>query len=85
MVECLRQLGETLEPTNSKHKKWKNQEDSLKNEESIAESGRIFLRNLSYTTQEADIEQLFGTYGKKLSLNIKKKYPNYFLQDPLAK
>lgn len=47
------------------NKKWKNQEEALKNEESVAESGRIFLRNLSYTTQEADIEKLFGTYGEK--------------------
>lgn len=44
--------------------KWKNQEDSLKNEEDIAESGRIFFRNLAYTTTEDDIEKLFSKYGK---------------------
>lgn len=72
MLECLKDLSESVEEDNeaankkesSKSKKWKNQEDALKNEESIAESGRIFLRNLSYTTQEVDIEKLFGTYGE---------------------
>lgn len=43
---------------------WKDQEESLRNEESIAESGRIFVRNLSYTVTEDDIEQLFNKFGK---------------------
>jgi multiple RNA-binding domain-containing protein 1 len=44
--------------------KWKDQEESLRNEESIAESGRIFVRNLSYTVTEDDIEQLFNKFGE---------------------
>lgn len=72
LTECFKELGETFEECkeeqnvtgSSRNKKWKNQEDALKNEESVAESGRIFLRNLSYTTQEVDIEKLFGTYGE---------------------
>lgn len=47
-----------------KKSKWKSQEDALKNEEDIAESGRIFLRNLAYTTTEKDVEELFSKYGK---------------------
>lgn len=43
--------------------KWKKQEEALKNEESIAESGRIFIRNLTYTTTEDDIRKLFEKYG----------------------
>ncbi|XP_047110139.1 probable RNA-binding protein 19 [Schistocerca piceifrons] len=43
--------------------KWKEQENTLKNEETIAESGRIFIRNLSYTVREDDIEKLFSKYG----------------------
>jgi len=43
--------------------KWKKQEETLKNEESIAESGRIFIRNLTYTTTEDDIRKLFEKYG----------------------
>lgn len=44
--------------------KWKKQSDALANEETIAESGRMFLRNLSYTTTEDDVTKLFEKYGK---------------------
>lgn len=44
--------------------KWKNQEENLKNEETIAESGRIFVRNLAYTISEDNIEQLFSKFGE---------------------
>lgn len=43
--------------------KWKKQEEALKEEESIAESGRIFIRNLTYTTTEDDVRKLFEKYG----------------------
>nr|CAD7574502.1 unnamed protein product [Timema californicum] len=43
------------EPTVSK---WKDQEESLKHEESIAESGRIFVRNLSFTVTEEELSEL---------------------------
>lgn len=43
--------------------KWTKQEESLKNEETIAESGCIFVRNLAYTTSETDLEPLFSSYG----------------------
>lgn len=46
--------------------KFREQEESLKSEETIAESGRIFVRNLSYSTTEEDIHQLFSKYGKML-------------------
>lgn len=48
--------------------KWKKQEESLKNEESIAESGRMFVRNLTYTTTEDDIRKLFEKYGNAWTL-----------------
>lgn len=48
---------------NTKRSKWVTQEEALKNEEDIAESGRIFLRNLSYTTTEDDVQQLFSKFG----------------------
>lgn len=50
--------------------KWKKQEESLKNEESIAESGRMFVRNLTYTTTEDDIRQLFEKYGPLTEVNL---------------
>ena len=43
--------------------KWKKQEDGIKNEESVGESGRIFIRNLSYSVTEEDIESLFKKFG----------------------
>lgn len=43
--------------------KWKSQEEALKNEEDIAESGKIFIRNLAYSTTEEDVEKLFSKYG----------------------
>ncbi|KAJ8890365.1 hypothetical protein PR048_009873 [Dryococelus australis] len=46
-----------------KESTWKEQEEGLKNEETIAESGRIFIRNLSYTITEDDLTQLFSKYG----------------------
>ena len=45
-------------------KKFQQQEESLKNEETIAESGRIFVRNLPYTVTEEEIQELFSKYGK---------------------
>jgi multiple RNA-binding domain-containing protein 1 len=56
------QIEESVNPNGSK---WTEQEDSLKNEESIAESGRIFIRNLAYTATEEELEQLFSKYGRK--------------------
>lgn len=49
------------------HPRWKQQEETLKNEEDVAESGRIFIRNLSYTTTEDEIRSLFEKYGNFFS------------------
>nr|CAD7599757.1 unnamed protein product [Timema genevievae] len=38
--------------------KWKDQEENLKHEETIAESGRIFVRNLSFTVTEEELTEL---------------------------
>ncbi|XP_045462313.1 probable RNA-binding protein 19 [Harmonia axyridis] len=53
-----------------KKTKWISQEESLKNEEEIAESGRIFIRNLAYTTTEDDLRPLFEKYGPVVELNL---------------
>lgn len=55
-----------------KKTKWKTQEESLKHEEDIAESGRIFIRNLSYTTTEDDIQELFSKYGNFIELSFEQ-------------
>nr|CAD7453395.1 unnamed protein product [Timema tahoe] len=43
--------------------KWKDQEENLKHEETIAESGRIFVRNLSFTVTEEELTELLSKYG----------------------
>lgn len=53
--------AETEKPTNAR---WREQEEALKSEETIAESGRMFVRNLAYTTTEEDIQALFEKYGE---------------------
>ncbi|XP_034175330.1 putative RNA-binding protein 19 [Osmia lignaria lignaria] len=50
--------------------RWKKQEEALKNEESVAESGRMFIRNLSYTITEDDIRKLFEKYGPLTEINL---------------
>lgn len=54
---------EGLVAIDAKRTRWKEQEDSLKNEEEIGESGKIFMRNLSYLTTEEDVEKLFNPFG----------------------
>lgn len=61
---------EEIEGNNTKNSKWKSQEESLKNEEDIAESGRIFARNLAYTLKEDDLRLLFEKYGPLTEVNM---------------
>lgn len=63
VLEYKGQQQDNEEKVDHKKNKWKNQEEQVKIEESIAESGRIFLRNLSYTVMENDIQELFAKYG----------------------
>lgn len=46
-----------------KNEAWVRQENDMKKEETVAESGRIFIRNLAYTVTEEDLEALFSRYG----------------------
>ena len=50
--------------------RWRAQEDGLKNEETIAESGRLFVRNLPYTAQEEELEELFKPFGPLAEVNL---------------
>jgi len=55
------------EEENNNHNKrnpdWQKQTDSLIHEESIAESGRIFIRNLPFITTEEELQAIFEKYG----------------------
>ncbi|EDW26944.1 GL16640 [Drosophila persimilis] len=50
--------------------KWKQQQDGLRKEEDISESGRIFFRNLAYTTTEEEMQKLFEQYGPVVEVNL---------------
>ncbi|SPP86732.1 probable RNA-binding protein 19 [Drosophila guanche] len=50
--------------------KWKHQHDGLSKEENISESGRIFFRNLAYTTTEEELQKLFEEYGPVVEVNL---------------
>ena len=51
------------EEVGGKVEKWKEQEAALAETETVGESGRIFVRNLSYDTTEEDLEKLFSEFG----------------------
>lgn len=52
-----------MENNDVSNPKWSKQREALKNEEDISESGRIFFRNLPYSTNEAELRELFETFG----------------------
>ena len=55
----------------SKEGKWKMQEDGLKDlDETIGQSGRLFIRNLSYAVTEDDLEGLFKPFGPLAEINV---------------
>ncbi|XP_026299384.1 probable RNA-binding protein 19 isoform X2 [Apis mellifera] len=68
--ETKEQKFEEEQNENNHNIKWKKQAEALKSEESIAESGRMFIRNLSYTTTEDDIRKLFEKYGPLTEVNL---------------
>jgi multiple RNA-binding domain-containing protein 1 len=50
--------------------RWQEQQDQLKNEETICESGKLFFRNLAYTVTEDDVQKLFERFGAVVEVNI---------------
>ena len=43
---------------------WQEQQRQLADVEPVAETGRIYVRNLAYTVTEQELEQLFSEYGQ---------------------
>ena len=55
----------------AKQSKWKKQEDTLADlDETIGQSGRLFLRNLSYSVVEDDLDALFKPFGPLAELHL---------------
>lgn len=72
-TEKNKQAKNKLEPAAEplpKNPKWAKQEESMKNEEDISESGRIFYRNLAYTVVENDLREVFEPYGPVAEVNL---------------
>ncbi|XP_041348002.1 probable RNA-binding protein 19 isoform X2 [Gigantopelta aegis] len=67
-----KQSDETADVAEPKPKPWelKIQQGRMDEEEGIAESGRLFVRNLSYTCTEDDLEELFKTFGPLTEVNL---------------
>ncbi|XP_034489664.1 probable RNA-binding protein 19 [Drosophila innubila] len=61
---------EANEASSAGNAKWKHQQESLRSEENISESGRIFFRNLAYTTTEEELQKLFEQYGPVVEVNL---------------
>lgn len=52
-----------VDEKSTKRFKWQNQEEVIKNEEQISESGRIFFRNLAYSVTTEDLQKVFEPFG----------------------
>ena len=57
---------------NEKEKKWEAENERLKKSETVAESGRIFIRNLPYTVTENELKEVFEKYGMLSVISFKK-------------
>lgn len=71
--EATQRKDQPTESTNIKsvkNSKWSKQEEALKSEEDISESGRIFFRNLSYTVNEEQLQELFEKYGPVTEISL---------------
>lgn len=68
---------EEKNPLKGKNPDWEKQTDSLLHEESIAESGRIFIRNLPFITTEEELQAIFEKYGMFLH-NKEFMFNSYF-------
>lgn len=59
-----------ISKTSAKKEAWIQQESDMKKEESVAESGRIFIRNLPYSVSEEELEALFKPFGPLAEVHV---------------
>ncbi|XP_043835763.1 probable RNA-binding protein 19 isoform X2 [Dromiciops gliroides] len=64
-IEVFREKGARVTPKHRDSKKaWQGRElKEDEEEEDLADSGRLFVRNLPYTSTEEDLEKIFAKYG----------------------
>ena len=64
-------LDQNSREIEAKESKWKRQEATLEElDETIGQSGRIFVRNLAYSVTEDEIEALFKPFGPLTEVNV---------------
>lgn len=63
-------IEQTQQSEVKKNTRWSKQEDALMNEENINESGKIYFRNLPYTVEEKDLQEMFESYGPIAELHL---------------
>jgi len=62
-IQVFKHTAKSSPAVNTPASKWSQQEAALAEVETVGESGRIFVRNLSYTATEDDITELFSKHG----------------------
>ncbi|CAG9806152.1 unnamed protein product [Chironomus riparius] len=70
VYEFTHQKEESEVKTSKINCRWQEQEDKLKGEEDICESGKLFFRNLPYTVTEDDVQTVFEKYGNVVEVNV---------------
>lgn len=63
-------MEQTQQVEVKKNTKWSKQEEALLEEENINESGKIYFRNLPYSVQENDLQEIFSNYGPIAELHL---------------
>eukprot|EP00090_Calanus_glacialis_P001961 TRINITY_DN11462_c0_g1_i3.p1 TRINITY_DN11462_c0_g1~~TRINITY_DN11462_c0_g1_i3.p1 ORF type:complete len:820 (-),score=288.95 TRINITY_DN11462_c0_g1_i3:42-2501(-) len=62
-IQVFKHTTKSIVAVNTPASKWSAQEAALAEVETVGESGRIFVRNLSYTATEEDISDMFTKFG----------------------
>ncbi|XP_070498562.1 probable RNA-binding protein 19 [Chironomus tepperi] len=70
VYEFTHQKEESEVKTSKINSRWEEQEEKLKGEEDICESGKLFFRNLPYTVTEDDVQTVFEKYGNVVEVNV---------------